>query len=81
MYEAKPSIFRSDKTRNVCFKNDRSSKFFGEVIFKKIRKNTCKSRKSNFKVYVNQGKSLSHIKIRHACDFSLCFTDELLMRF
>jgi hypothetical protein len=37
--EAQPSIFRSDKTctANVlyCFKNDRSSKFIGEVIFKK----------------------------------------------
>jgi ribosome recycling factor len=30
------------------------------------------------KVYVNQGKSLSHIKIRHAYDFSLCFPRELL---
>ena len=33
------SIFRSDKTRTAnvlnCFKNDRSSKFTGEVIFKK----------------------------------------------
>ena len=39
IYEAKPSIFRSDKTRTAnvlnCFKNDRSSKFIGEVIFKK----------------------------------------------
>jgi hypothetical protein len=41
-YEAKPNIFRSDKTHigNVlnCFKNDRSllsSKVIGEVIFKK----------------------------------------------
>ena len=42
-HEAKPSIFRSDKTRTVnvlnCFKNDRSrhlvAKFIGEVIFKK----------------------------------------------
>ena len=40
-YEAKPSVFRSDKTHtgNVlnCFKNDRFStyKFIGEVIFKK----------------------------------------------
>jgi hypothetical protein len=34
-------IFRSDKTRTAnvlnCFKNDRSSKFIGEVNFKKIR--------------------------------------------
>ena len=31
------------------------------------------------KVYVNQGKFLSHIKIRHAYDFSLCFPHELLV--
>ena len=30
---------------------------------------------------MNQGKSLSHIKIRHAYDFSLCFSRELLMIF
>ena len=39
--EAKPSIFRSDKLTLLhahvldCFKNDRSSKFIGEVIFRK----------------------------------------------
>ena len=37
-YKAKPSIFRSDKIRTLnvlnCFKNNRSSKFIGEVIFK-----------------------------------------------
>jgi hypothetical protein len=49
-----------------CFRNDRSSKFIGEVIFKKYVE------KIEVKVYVNQGKSLSHIKIRHAYDFSLC---------
>jgi uncharacterized protein YrrD len=37
--------------------------------------------KIKVKVYVNQGKSLSHIKIRHAYDFSLCFSHELLMSF
>ena len=42
LHEAKPSIFRSDKTRTAnvlnCFKNDRSSKFIGEVISRqKIR--------------------------------------------
>jgi hypothetical protein len=30
---------------------------------------------------VNQGKSLSHIKIRQAYDFSLCFSHEFLMSF
>jgi hypothetical protein len=37
--------------------------------------------KIKVKVYVNQGKSLSQIKIRHAYDFSLCFPHELLMLF
>ena len=39
----------------------------------------CIDEKIKVKVYVNQGKSLSHIKIRHAYDFSLCFRHELLM--
>jgi hypothetical protein len=56
-YEAKPSIFRSDKTRTAnvlnCFKNNRSSKFSKNTL--------CKSRKSKLK-FVNEGKSLSHIK-------------------
>ena len=33
--------------------------------------------KVKVKVYVNQGKSRSHIKIRHAYDFSLCIPHEL----
>ena len=37
--------------------------------------------KIKVKVYVNQVGSLSHIKIRHAYDFSLCFPHELLMSF
>ena len=32
-------------------------------------------------VYVNQHESVSHIQIRHAYDFSLCFLHELLMSF
>ena len=43
-------LFRSDKTRTAnvlnCFKNDRSCKFIGEVIFKIY---VCKSRKSKLK--------------------------------
>jgi hypothetical protein len=60
-YEAKPSIFRSDKTRTCTanilnyFQNDRSSEFIGEVIFK------IYVVKIEVKVYVNQGKFLSHI--------------------
>ena len=63
---------------NSGFKNDRSSKFIGEVIFKKY---VVQVEKIKVKAYVNQGKSLSHIKIRHAYDFSLCFPHELLMSF
>ena len=67
-----------DKTRTAnvlnCFKNDRSSKFIGDVTFKKFVVYV----EMKVKVYVNQGKSLSHIKIRHAYDFSLCFPHELL---
>ena len=61
-----------------CFKNDRSGKFIGVVIFKKY---VVQVEKIKVKVYVNQGKSLSHIKIRHAYDFSLCFPHALLMNF
>jgi hypothetical protein len=76
------SIFRSDKKRTTnvlnCFKNDRSSKFIaiGEVI---LKKHVVQVEKIKVKVYVNQGKFLSHVKIRHAYDFSLCFPHELLM--
>ena len=62
---------RSDKTHtaNVLnyFKNDRSSKFIGEVIVKKyvIKK---------YVIYVNQGKSrLSQIKIRPLMIFLCVF--------
>jgi hypothetical protein len=52
---------RSDKTRTANVSN-----------FQKIRC-VLKSRKSKLKfMYINQGKSLSHIKIRHA-NFSLSF--------
>jgi hypothetical protein len=37
--------------------------------------------KIKVKVYVNQHESVSHIQIRHAYDFSLCFLHELLMSF
>jgi hypothetical protein len=50
----------------------------GEIIF---QNNFVLAEKIKVKVYVNQGKSLSHIKIRHAYDFSLCFPHELLMSF
>ena len=50
----------------------------GEIIF---QNNFVLAEKIKVKVYVNQGKSLSHIKIRHAYDFSLCFAPELLMSF
>ena len=41
----------------------------------------CLSRENQVKVYVNQHESVSHIQIRHAYDFSLCFLHELLMSF
>jgi hypothetical protein len=57
------SLGRSDKTRTAnvlnCFKNDRSSKFIVELIF---RKYVVLVEKIEVKVYVNQGKSLSHMK-------------------
>ena len=37
--------------------------------------------KIKVKVYVNQHESVSHIQIRDAYDFSLCFLHELLMSF
>ena len=55
-----------------CFN---SSKFIGEVTFKKF---VVYVEKIKVKVYANQGKSLSHIKIRHVYDFSLRFPHELL---
>ena len=46
-----------------CFKSDRSRLFLGEVAFKRF---IVYVEKTKVKVlYVNQGKSLSHIKIRH----------------
>jgi hypothetical protein len=39
------------------------------------------TRAEKVKVYVNQHESVSHIQIRHAYDFSLCFLHELLMSF
>jgi hypothetical protein len=48
----------------------------GESLY--IRYNT---EKIKVKVYVNQHESVSHIQIRHAYDFSLCFLHELLMSF
>jgi hypothetical protein len=67
-------MFSSDKTRTAnvlnCFKS--------QVIFKKY---VVQVEKIKVKVDVNQEKSLSHIKIRHAYDFPLCFPNELLMSF
>jgi hypothetical protein len=37
------------------------------------------NQKTKVKVYVNQGKSLSHKKIREAYDISLCFPHELII--
>jgi hypothetical protein len=44
-------------------------------------KSASLAEKIKVKVYVNQHESVSHIQIRHAYDFSLCFLYELLMSF
>jgi hypothetical protein len=41
----------------------------------------CLIRENQSLSYVNQHESVSHIQIRHAYDFSLCFLHELLMSF
>jgi hypothetical protein len=51
-------------------KNDSSYKFIGEVI---LKINVVEAEKIKVKVYANQHESVSHIHIRHAYDFSLCF--------
>jgi hypothetical protein len=55
-----------------------SYEFIGEVI---LKINVVQAEKIKVKVYVNQHESVSHIQIRHAYDFSLCFLHELLMSF
>ena len=50
----------------------------GRVI---LKINVVLAEKIKVKVYVNQHESVSHIQIRHAYDFSLCFPHELLMSF
>jgi hypothetical protein len=73
------SIFRSNKTRTAnvlnCFKNDRFSKLIGEVIFKKY---VVYVEKIEVKVYVNQRKFLSHIKIRHAHTIFFVFSSWII---
>jgi hypothetical protein len=51
--------------------------FIGEIEFQKF---VVHVEKIKVIVYINQGKSLSHIKI-HVYDFSLYFPHELLMSF
>ena len=67
--EGESLYIRYNTDANVVngLKNDSSYEFIGEVIL--------------IKVYVNQHESVSHIQIRHAYDFSLCFLHELLMSF
>ena len=67
--EGESLYIRYNTDANVVngLKNDSSYEFIGEVI--------------KAKVYVNQHESVSHIQIRHAYDFSLCFLHELLMSF
>jgi hypothetical protein len=69
-------IYKLEPKNNL--KNDSSYKFIGEVI---LKINVVYAEKIKVKVYVNQQESVSHIQIRHAYDFSLCFLHELLMSF
>ena len=71
--EGESLYIRYNTDANVVnnLKNDSSYKFIGEVILKKNVVNQ----------HVNQHESVSHIQIRHAYDFSLCFLHELLMSF
>ena len=78
--EGESLYIRYNTDTNVVnvLKNDSSYEFIGEVIFKI---NVVLAEKIKVKVYVNQHESISHIQIRHAYDFSLCFLHELLMSF
>ena len=78
--EGESLYIRYNTDANVVngLKNDSSYEFIGEVI---LKINVVKAEKIKVKVYVNQHESVSHIQIRHAYDFSLCFLHELLMSF
>ena len=78
--EGESLYIRYNTDANVVnnLKNDSSYEFIGEVI---LKINVVQAEKIKVKVYVNQHESVSHIQIRHAYDFSLCFLHELLMSF
>ena len=78
--EGESLYIRYNTDANVVngLKNDSSYEFIGEVI---LKINVVSAEKTKVKVYVNQHESVSHIQIRHAYDFSLCFLHELLMSF
>ena len=78
--EGESLYIRYNTDANVVndLKNDSSYEFIGEVI---LKINVVYAEKIKVKVYVNQHESVSHIQIRHAYDFSLCFLHELLMSF
>ena len=69
------SAYNTDANVVNVSKNERYCLFICKVIFKI---NVVLAEKIKVKVYVNQGKSVSHIQIRHAYDFSSCFPHELL---
>ena len=62
-----------------CFKWLKKRTILSVYLRSNFQNKPCLSRKIKF--YVNQGKSISHIKIRHAYHFSLCFPHELLMTY
>jgi hypothetical protein len=78
--EGESLYIRYNTDENVVndLKNDSSYEFIGEVI---LKINVDLAEKIKVKVYVNQHESVSHIQIRHAYDFSLCFLHDLLMSF
>ena len=73
--------FRCDKTRSTRVLNGLKTNPSYESTGEEISKiNLVKAEKIKLKVYaVNEHDSISHIKIRHAYDFSLCILNELLM--
>jgi hypothetical protein len=81
--EGESLYIRYNTDANVVnnLKNDSSYDFIGEVILKINDFLGLEAEKIKVKVYVNQHESVSHIQIRHAYDFSLCFLHELLMSF
>jgi hypothetical protein len=61
--------------------SDQTPSYSPEYIAPTHKKIVAYVEKIKVKVYVNQRKSLSQIKIRQVYEFSLCFPHDLLMTF